>query len=51
MKPPPVSRKPIVGGNLDGSKPSVKARKNAQNISVRERLLKGLLTFKVLYTL
>ncbi|WOL11468.1 hypothetical protein Cni_G20231 [Canna indica] len=40
MKPPPVSRKPIVTGNLDVSMPARKARKLAQHMCVRDRLLK-----------
>lgn len=40
MKPPPISRKPIFSG--DERKSAKRAVKHAQNMSVRERLLKGL---------
>ncbi|XP_074563030.1 E3 ubiquitin-protein ligase ORTHRUS 2-like [Curcuma longa] len=39
-KPPPVSRKPIVTGNLDESKSVKKARKVAHTMSVKEMVLK-----------
>ncbi|KAJ4787021.1 Zinc finger (C3HC4-type RING finger) family protein [Rhynchospora pubera] len=39
-KPPPVSRKPVVTGNPDDKKRARKAARLAQNLSVRERLLK-----------
>ncbi|KAJ1696589.1 hypothetical protein LUZ63_005101 [Rhynchospora breviuscula] len=40
MKPPPVSRKPVITGNPDDKKRARKAARLAQNLSVRERLLK-----------
>ncbi|RRT54966.1 hypothetical protein B296_00022720 [Ensete ventricosum] len=40
MKPPPISRKPVLCG--DERKSAKRAVKHAQNMSVRERLLKGL---------
>ncbi|XP_073014032.1 E3 ubiquitin-protein ligase ORTHRUS 2-like [Typha latifolia] len=40
MKPPPVSRKPVITGNPDDQKRARKAVRLAQNTSVREKLLK-----------
>ncbi|XP_020107440.1 E3 ubiquitin-protein ligase ORTHRUS 2 [Ananas comosus] len=40
MKPPPVSRKPVITGKPEDGKRARKAQRLAQNLSVRERLLK-----------
>lgn len=42
MKPPPVSRKPVVTGNPEDTKKVKKAIRLAQNNTFRERLFKGL---------
>lgn len=42
MKPPPVSRKPVITGNPEDKKRARKAARFAQNFSVREKLLKGM---------
>lgn len=42
-KPPPLSKKPIDTGKPEDGKKVRKAIRQAQNTSVREKLLKGLL--------
>lgn len=49
MKPPPASRKPVQSGEPNGQQRIRKAIKFAHEVSVKERLLKGLAAFSICY--
>lgn len=40
-KPPPVSKKPVNTGNPEDTKRARRAIRQTQNVTVREKLLKG----------